>query len=94
MASGTGDGLGDRSCGGLDAQAVSDTGGARRRHSQKTGSRNIYICDRGNGVAARGGRNLIWVQPDSSYAVSGRGNLDVVPDAGSLLAPAGEYEGV
>ena len=94
VAPGTGDGLADRTCGGVDAQAVSDTGGARYRHPQKTSGRNIYSCDRDNGVTACGGRNPIWVQPDSSYVVSGRGNLDVVPDAGSLLASAGEYEGV
>lgn len=35
MAPGTGDGLADRPCGGMDAQAVSDTGGARYRHPQK-----------------------------------------------------------
>lgn len=64
------------------------------RISVKTGDRNIYSCDRDNGVAACGGRNPIWVQPDSSYVVSGCGNLDVIPDAGSLLASSGEYEGV
>ena len=94
MAPGTGDGLADRPCGDVDAQAVSDTGGARYRHPQKTGDRNIYSCDRDNGVTACGGRNPIWVQPDSSYVVSGCGNLDVIPDAGSLLASAGEHEGV
>ena len=45
MAPGTGDGLADRSCGDVDAQAVSDTGRSRRdiRKKQVAGTFTVVI---------------------------------------------------
>lgn len=62
------------------------------RKKQVTGTFTVVIVITVSLLVAAG--ILYGWQPDSSYVVSGCGNLDVIPDAGSLLASSGEYEGV